>query len=170
MVDSVGHWRSRTGLPTKMFLKRLGIRREHFHQWKHRYGEKNEHNGLIPKEHQISDAECERIIGFYKQNSLEGYRRLSYLMIDSDAAYVAPSTTYRVLLKAGLIRRKQRKISKKGNGFVHPLAPHEHWHVDITYIGKIQGIFYYLIPFFDGYSRFIVYLLAAFGFTRKKMT
>jgi putative transposase len=155
VVDFINHWRSRTGLPTKIFLRGLGIRRERFYQWELRYGKKNEHNGLIPKEHQISDAECQRIIGFYNQNSLDGYRRLTYLMIDRDVAYVAPSTTYRVLLRAGLIRHKQRKISKKGTGFVHPLAPHQHWHVDITYI-KICGVFYYLILVLDGYSRFIV--------------
>ena len=46
--------------------------------------------------------------------------------------------------------------SKKGTGFVQPLRPHEHWHVDVTYI-NICGTFYYLCSLLDGYSRTIVH-------------
>jgi putative transposase len=76
-------------------------------------------------------------------------------MIDADLVYVSPSTTYRVLLAAGLMHRKDPKKSKKGTGFKQPGTPHRHWHIDITYI-KIKGIFYYLILVLDGYSRYIV--------------
>jgi len=86
---------------------------------------------------------------------LEGYRRLTYLMIDADIVYVSPSTTYRVLLAAGLMHSKEVRPSKKGKGFKQPGAPHRHWHTDITYI-KIKGIFYYLILVLDGYSRYLV--------------
>ena len=33
--------------------------------------------------------------------------------------------------------------SHKGKGFVQPLAPHDHWHVDFSYM-NIAGTFYYL--------------------------
>jgi len=39
---------------------------------------------------------------------------------------------------------------------VQPLAPHEHWHVDISYL-NLGGTFYYLCSLLDGYSRFIVH-------------
>ncbi|MFG0262862.1 MAG: transposase [Novipirellula sp. JB048] len=38
----------------------------------------------------------------------------------------------------------------------HPLKPHEHWHVDISYINA-GGTFFYLITILDGYSRYIVH-------------
>lgn len=76
-------------------------------------------------------------------------------MIDNDIAYVSPSTTYRILLAAGVLLRKNKKKSKKGKGFKQPGSPHKHWHIDITYI-KIKGVFYYLILVLDGYSRLIV--------------
>lgn len=77
------------------------------------------------------------------------------MMIDADLVCVSPTTTYRVLLAAGLLKGRERKPSKKGKGFHQPDGPHRHWHIDITYI-KIKGIFYYLILVLDGYSRFVV--------------
>ncbi len=44
----------------------------------------------------------------------------------------------------------------KGTGFVQPLKPHEHWHVDVSYI-NISGKFYYLSSLLDGCSRFTVH-------------
>jgi transposase InsO family protein len=39
---------------------------------------------------------------------------------------------------------------------VQPLRPHEHWHVDISYI-NLEGTFYYLTSVLDGCSRYIVH-------------
>jgi transposase InsO family protein len=47
------------------------------------------------------------------------------------------------------------KASNKGIGFVQPLAAHDHWHVDVSYI-NLAGTFYFLTSILDGYSRFIV--------------
>jgi transposase InsO family protein len=71
-------------------------------------------------------------------------------------AAVSPSSVYRVLKEAGRIERFNGKISRKGSGFEQPLAPHQHWHVDISYI-NISGTFYYLCSILDGASRFIVH-------------
>jgi len=47
------------------------------------------------------------------------------------------------------------KPSKKGTGFEQPLAAHQHWHIDVSYI-NISGTFYYLCSILDGCSRYIV--------------
>lgn len=39
---------------------------------------------------------------------------------------------------------------------MQPLRPHEHWHVDISYL-NLDGTFYYLTSLLDGCSRFIVH-------------
>src|SRR5690606_18650704 len=49
-----------------------------------------------------------------------------------------------------------RSPSKKGTGFVQPLAPHEHWHIDISYL-NLLGTFFYLCAVLDGASRAIVH-------------
>src|SRR5689334_5749233 len=48
------------------------------------------------------------------------------------------------------------KPSKKRTGFEQPLAAHQHWHIDVSYL-NIGGTFYYLCSVLDGYSRFIVH-------------
>jgi len=57
---------------------------------------------------------------------------------------------------AGVLDRWNHKPSKKGTGFQQPEGPHEHWHIDVTYI-NIAGTFYYLCAILDGYSRSIVH-------------
>jgi len=55
-----------------------------------------------------------------------------------------------------LLDRWNVKPSKKGTGFVQPLRPHEHWHIDVAYL-NLGGTFYYLCSVLDGASRAIVH-------------
>src|SRR2546425_405366 len=77
------------------------------------------------------------------------------MMIDFDIVAVSPSSEFRVLREAGRLRRWTQRPSKKGTGFEQPLAPHEHWHIDIAHI-NIHGTFYYLCAVLDGASRYLV--------------
>jgi transposase InsO family protein len=86
------------------------------------------------------------------------------MMLDADVVACSPSSVYRVLSQAGLLQRHNAKPSSKGKGFVQPLAPHEHWHVDVSYL-NIAGTFYYLCSLLDGCSRSIVH-----GEIRETMT
>jgi transposase InsO family protein len=78
------------------------------------------------------------------------------MMIDRDLVAVSPSSVYRVLKNAGKMRRHGGNPSLKGTGFQQPLRPHEHWHVDVSYI-NISGTFFYLCSLLDGCSRGIVH-------------
>jgi transposase InsO family protein len=78
------------------------------------------------------------------------------MMLDADVVACSPASAYRVLSAAGLLGRHNTKPSAKGKGFVQPLAPHEHWHVDVAYL-NIAGTFYYLCSILDGCSRYIVH-------------
>jgi transposase InsO family protein len=156
VVDFVARWSEKTELPAKRFAGWLGIARGKFYAWKNRYGKANEHNGRIPRDHWIESWERDKIIEFHDANPLEGYRRLTFMMLDAEVVAVSPSTTYRVLRNAGLLDRWNRKPSKKGTGFVQPDGPHRHWHIDIAYL-NVSGTFYYLCMILDGYSRFIVH-------------
>ena len=78
-------------------------------------------------------GEEKAIIDFHQKNPLEGYRRLTFMMLDADIVAVSPSSVYRVLAGAGgLLGIRNWSPSKKGTGFVQPLKPHEHWHVDVS--------------------------------------
>jgi transposase InsO family protein len=116
----------------------------------------NEHNAPIPRDFWLEDWERQEIIRFYLDHPLEGYRRLTFMMLDQDIVAISPSSTYRVLKKADLLKKWNGKKSLKGTGFVQPLKPHEHWHVDVSYI-NLCGTFYYLCSLLDGCSRYIVH-------------
>ena len=134
----------------------IGITRSKYFDWQKRYGKVNEHNGWVPRDFWLTDAEKQAIIAYYADHPLEGYRRLTYMMMDDDIVAVSPTSVYRVLSTAGLLQRWNSKPSKKGDGFEQPLKPHEHWHIDISYI-NICGTFYYMCSILDGFSRYIVH-------------
>jgi transposase InsO family protein len=157
VIDFINHWsKEQTGLRSLQIVAWLGIARSKFYDWRQRYGKVNEHNALVPRDHWIEDWERKAVVDFARQFPLEGYRRLCFIMLDRDVVAISPSTTYRVLKAAGLIERWNRKPSKKGTGFVQPLLPHEHWHMDVSHI-NVAGTFYYLCSLLDGCSRFIVH-------------
>lgn len=133
----------------------MNLAERKYYKWKNRYGQSNQHNASIPKYHWLEEWEKEAILHYYFEHPLEGYRRLSFMMLDENVVAVSPSSVYRVLKKAGLLKNQQND-SKKGTGFVQPLKPHEHWHTDVTYI-NICGTFYYLCGILDGCSRYIVH-------------
>lgn len=157
MIDFIHKWSDkRTGLSALRIVGWVGIARSKFYDWRARYGKANEHNAWIPRDHWIEGWEREAIVQFARQFPLEGYRRLTFMMLDRDVVAVSPSTTYRVLKAAGLMETWNRKPSQKGTGFVQPLTPHEHWHIDISHI-NVAGTFYYLCSVLDGCSRFIAH-------------
>lgn len=156
VVDYTRQWSDKTEIPLKRFISWLSVAKSKFYAWIERYGKANEHNAPIPRDFWLEFWEREAIIKFAVDNPLEGYRRLTFMMLDQDIVAVSPSSTWRVLSQAGLLQKWNRKKSLKGTGFVQPLKPHEHWHVDVSYI-NICGTFYYLCSLLDGCSRYIVH-------------
>jgi len=46
-------------------------------------------------------------------------------------------------MRAEPSKRWKAKPSRKEAGFEQPLQPHQHWHIDVSYI-KVCATFYYL--------------------------
>jgi putative transposase len=155
VIDYVRYWSERADIRAKQMVKWIGITRSKYNNWRERYGMVNEHNSWIPRDFWLTVQEKQTIIDYYQKHPNEGYRRLCYMMLDDDVVAVSPSSVYRVLKAAGFLNRWNRTSSKKGSGFDQPLKPHEHWHIDISYI-NICGTFYYLCSIIDGYSRSVV--------------
>jgi putative transposase len=134
----------------------IGIGTSKFYDWKHRFGKVNEHNAWVPRDHWLTDDEKNRICAFARQHPSDGYRRLTFMMLDADQVACSPPSVYRVLKNAGLLAGQSPMPSKKGTGFVQPLQPHEHWHVDVSYL-NIAGTFYFMCAILDGCSRLVVH-------------
>jgi transposase InsO family protein len=156
IVDYITYWTGRAEIPAKTLLAWLELRASKFHSWKDRYGKANEHNGQIPRDHWLEEGEKAAIVAYHDQHPLEGYRRLTFMMLDDDVVAASPATVYRVLKAHGRLDRRSFSPSKKGTGFVQPLKPHEHWHVDVSYI-NVEGTFYFLTSVLDGCSRAILH-------------
>ena len=156
IVDFVRRWSDKTGIGAGRFIEWLSIQASKFYDWRERYGQTNEHNGWVPRDFWLEQWEKEAIVDFHLKNPLEGYRRLTFMMLDQDVVAVSPSSVWRALGQAGLLSKWKGKPSRKGTGFEQPLQAHGHWHIDISYI-NISGTFYYLCSVLEGYSRFLVH-------------
>ena len=157
VVETIMHLQEKTGIKLKRLLRYGRISRGKFYEWKKRYGIGNQHNGKIPRANWLLEEEKQAIIEYARNNIEEGYRRLTYRMIDENVAYVSPSSVYRLLKAAGLLSRFNYILgARKGMGYIQPKEAHKEWHIDISYI-NVRGTFMFLIAIIDGYSRFIVH-------------
>ena len=100
----------------------IGIGPSKFYAWKQRYGKVNEHNAWVPRDHWLETWEKLAIVAFHTEHPLEGYRRLTHLMMDQDVVAASPATVYRVLAEHGCFERWNRSDSKKGSGLQQPFA------------------------------------------------
>ncbi len=110
----------------------------------------------MPRDHWLTDDEKQLICAYARQNPLEGYRHLAFMMLDADVVACSPSSVYRVLKAAGLLAGSSPAPTKKGTGYAQPLQAHQEWHIDVSYL-HIAGTFYFLCSVLDGFSRFIVH-------------
>ena len=156
VVDFVRRWSEKTEIGVGRFIHWLGVTASKFYDWRERYGCVNEHNGWVPRDFWLEPWEKEAIIDFHLKNPLEGYRRLTFMMLDADIVAVSPASVWRVLGKAGLLSKWKSRPSKRGTGFEQPLVAHQHWHIDVSYL-NLSGTFYYLCSILDGYSRYLVH-------------
>ena len=164
MVDFVRRWSDSSEIAVCTFVLWLGLASSKFYDWRTRYGKVNEHNRWIPRDFWLEEWEKRAILEFHDQHPGEGYRRLTFMMLDADVVAVSPASVWRVLHAAGRLACWNRKPSSKGRGFQPPPGQHQHWHVDISYL-NLAGTFYYLCSVLDGYSRYLVH-----GEIRESMT
>lgn len=156
VVDLVKEWSEKTEIGVGRLIDWLGIAESKYYDWKQRHGQENRHNGQTPRWFWLVGWEKQAILDYYQEHPNEGYRRLAYMMLDADVVAVSPSSVYRVLKGAGVLKKWAKSASKKGTGFNQPVRPHQHWHIDIAYI-NICSTFYYLCSLLDGYSRYVIH-------------
>lgn len=102
----------KTEMKIKILLKLIDINSNKYYLWKQKIGMPNNHNGIIPKDNWLLDWEKEAIILYAKNHIGEGYRRLTYMMMDENVVAASPSTVYRILKSAGLLNKWNRMTSR----------------------------------------------------------
>ena len=133
----------------------LGLSFQKYCEWKKVYGQPRTIR-RVPRSHWIRPEERQAVIDYKRTHPTTGYRRLTWMMVDEDVAYVSPSTTLRILTEADLNTKWTRPAGEaRKTGFDQPSAPHTQWHSDITYV-NYRGNWVYLIVVLDGYSRAVL--------------
>lgn len=90
VIDFIKRLSARTAISPLCLVGWMELSRSKYYQWRDRYGKANEHNGLIPRDHWLEQWEKDAIIDFHHQFPLEGYRRLTFMMLDRDIVAVSP--------------------------------------------------------------------------------
>jgi len=81
-MDFVNSWTEKTGFPARFYIHALSISKSKFFEWRKRYGKVNEHNGLVPRDFWLEAWEKMAIVEYYQRHPNEGYRRLTFMMLD----------------------------------------------------------------------------------------
>jgi hypothetical protein len=108
ILDFIAHWSERTEIRALQLVDWIALSGSKFYSWRDRYGKVGEHNDLVPRDHWLEPWEKVAIISFHQEFPLEGYRRLTFMMLDRDVVAVSPSSTYRVLKARFLVHWELR--------------------------------------------------------------
>ena len=95
-VDFVCHWSEGTEISSSCFVRWRGITPSKWYDWCRRYGRVNEHNAWVPRDFWLEAWEKEAIqkaiLAHHDERRTEGYRRLTFMMLDTDIVAVGPTT------------------------------------------------------------------------------
>jgi transposase InsO family protein len=133
-------------------LKYAGIPERTWREWGERRGSETKHNSNIPKAYYLTPEEVKAIIAYCTGNPLKGYRMQCWEMVGRNVAFVSCSSVYNVIKRHNLGRKWAELTEERKRDFDQPLAVHEQWRIDFSYI-KIQNSFYYFLGILGGYSR-----------------
>ena len=105
----------------------------------------------------IRAEEKQKVIDYALKHTELNHREMAYRMIDEDAAYMSPSSVYRILRENNLIcHRKHKERSDSWNPHTKLTGPDEVWQTDLMNINYHHRD-YYSLTYIDVYSRFAVY-------------
>ena len=116
VVDYVHYWSERTDIPMTHLVDWIALGRSKFYNWRTRYGCVNEHNAQVPRDFWLQPWERHAIVDFACEHPLDGYRQLTYMLLDADVVAVSPSSVYRVLREANRLTRWNTKPTKNASG------------------------------------------------------
>ena len=149
--------RERTGWTVRGILHRLGLARSTYRAWLARAERAAlaDRRPVAPALDAILPAETAAVLAYALAHPQDGYRRLTWQMVDADVAYLSPSSVYRILGAADLLYRWKR-AGRAGDRPAPPTRPHERWHTDLMYLRVGDG-WYFLVTVLDAYSRYVVH-------------
>lgn len=157
LLALVARTQERTGWTVRRILHHLGLSKARYRDWTKRAAadQLTDRRPVAPLRDGILVEERAAVIDYALSHPKEGYRRLTWQMIDADVAYLSASSVYRILNDADLLARWKRHRSS-GQAPQQPTRPHERWHTDLMNL-RIADTWYFLVTVLDAYSRYVVH-------------
>lgn len=157
LLALVARTEERTGWTLRRILHHLGLSKARYRDWTQRGAAEQlaDRRPVAPSRDGILAEEKAAVIDYALAHPKEGYRRLTWQMVDADVAYLSESSVYRILNDADLLARWKRS-THSGTAPQKPTRPHERWHTDLMYL-RIADSWYFLVTVLDAYSRYVVH-------------
>lgn len=157
LLACVVRTRARTGWTVRRILHHLGLSKARYREWTKRAAldQLTDRRPVAPTRDGILPEEKDAVITYALAHPKDGYRRLTWQMIDADVAYLSESSVYRILNTADLLARWKRGTCS-GTAPAKPTRPHQRWHTDLMYL-RIRDSWYFLVTVLDAYSRYVVH-------------
>jgi transposase InsO family protein len=159
ILDTVREAMERSGRPLHWVLEHLGVAPATYYRWVERARRDHLADRVVvpPPLRKPLPEEEEAVKAFALAHPREGYRRLAWMMVDADVAYLGPSSVYMVLRRNDLLARwKRSEPVEGGRRPAKPTRPDQVWHTDLMYL-RVGVNWYFLMSVLDGYSRYVVH-------------
>jgi putative transposase len=156
ILETVEETRERSGWTITGIVDALGLSRSLYYAWRRRASRLDD---ISPPGYLLDRAlpeEVEAVVAYALEHPREGYRRLTWMMVDDDVAFFSPPSVYRILAERDLLCRWKPRSESSGKKPEPPRGPNEQWHTDLMYLW-VKGRWYFLVTVLDAYSRYIVH-------------
>lgn len=158
MQAEVALTKRRSGWPARRTLEALGVSPRSYYRWvRARAWARDGPSASRPAPpYEALPEERAAVRAYALKHAEVRHRELAWRMVDEDAAYLSPSTVYRILKAENLVcpwrrRSKRRREEDEKAKWVNAV-----WATDLKYVA-VGGRNYYLVCFLDEYSRYIVH-------------
>ena len=150
LLATVERCQEQSGQSMNWVLSELGLTRSVYYDWLERQKEGTLADRVVVPRSPLAalPEEVEATVGYAKSQPREGYRRLTWMMVDGDIAYLTPSTVYRILDRHDLLYRWKSPEPSYGRKVPEATYPNEVWHVDLMYLW-VKGRWYFLVSVLD---------------------
>lgn len=159
ILDTVRQVQARTGEPSEVILAQLGLPSATYYRWRAREEEGRLADATVVPRRRVpvpTPEEVGAVCDFALAYPQMGYKRLTWLMVDEDIAYLRPWQVYGILGEHDQLCHSPRAVPEPLKRPAEPDHPDQLWHVDLMYL-YIEPRWYYLVDILDGYSRFLVH-------------
>jgi len=159
ILQNVALAQVRSGQPLQEILPELGLPRVTYYRWQERATVGRLADQVVVPHRQVllpTPAEVAAVRRFALDHPAAGYKRLTWMMVDEDVAYLRPYQVYRLLVAQDLLQRRPTPVPETLRRPPAPDHADQAWHIDLMYL-YIRPRWYYLVDIVDGYSRYLVH-------------